>query len=499
MIHVLRKYQRPLMIVITVIIIIAFGWFFTPGSGNRHEAPAGKVRIYDRTYSQDEIDRRSRGYGVAMAAGLGKLVIGLTYGNPYGEQAASQFLVNSFILAHEAERLGIVIPDDEVAAAIQKLPAFQTNGAFDMEKYRDFDSKVLRPRGFTAERLEELVRDELRLEKLAALIGATVDVSPAEFRADFVKNTQKIDASVIRLDLAAFKAEVKPTDEEIAKVFEQRQAGYKAPEKRTVTFVKLDLPAAAKDLKGRELMDARQALANRANDFTQELLQPGATFTGVAKKYELEVKTAADFSEAEAPADFSGAPQAAEAAFRLTEKEPFSDPLPVGSGYLVLHLEKVTPSRPLTLAEAKPQVIEEIKAEKAQAALSAKGAALYTQISDALKAGKPFADAAKEAGVTSETLPPFSPAEPLTKQADAQQLIVKAVELPDGALGSFTQTPTGGFLLYVAKREAVDEAKLMEAEKDQLAQTRENKGFLAFLQWLDSRRKFANISGGERE
>ncbi len=496
MVNLLRKHQQPVMIFITVVIIIAFAWFFTPGSGSRHAAPSGTVRIYGHNYLQEDLERRGRSFRVALYAGLTPLVSGLTFGNPYGEQAVNDFVFNGFVLAHEAQRLGITVQDNEVAALIEKLPAFQTNGAYDMGKYRLFEENVLRPQGFTLARLEDLARDQLRLERLIALIGSTVVVTPGEFRADYVQNFQKMRASVVRFDLAAFKAGVQPADEEIAKVFKERQKTYNAPEKRSVTYVKMDLNDKEKALQGKALMEARQALANRANDFTQDLLQANASFAAVSKKYGLEVKTSPEFPEAQPPAELAAVPQAAAAAFRLTEKEATSDPLPVGNGYCVLHLEKVTPTRPLSFEEARPQVIEEIKAERGNSALVAKAKAVQGQLAEALKAGKSFAEAAKAAGFTAEELPPFSPSEPLEKVADSEEIMTKAVELPNGALSDYTPTPAGGFMLHLDKRDPVDEAQFQKDQQAQLAGIREQKRFIAFLQWMQGCRKQANVPGG---
>jgi len=387
MINLLRKHQQPVMIFITVVIIIAFVVFFQPGSRSKGTADR-RVQIYGRNYTEAEIERRGVSFSVAMHAGLRDLIIGLTLGDPNGERAGSDFILNSYVLEHEAQRLGITVDDNEVAAAIEKLPRFQTNEAFDPTKYRAFEETVLKPRGFTVARLEELVRDQIRLQKLVTLLGSTVEVTPAEFRSEYVLAHQKMHVAVLRFDLAAFKAAITPTEEEIKKVFAEREKTYTSAEKRTVRYVKLDLSEAEKALKGKEMMDARQSLANRANDFSQDLLKENASFDEVAKTYKLEVKTAPEFSETEPPADLAAVPQAAATAFKLTEKEPLSDALPMGNGYCILHLDKVTPSRQLTFAEARPQVIEQIKTERANAALVSKGNEVQAKIVAALKAGK---------------------------------------------------------------------------------------------------------------
>ena len=499
MINVLRKYQQPVMILITVIIIIAFGWFFTPGNRSKG-APDNKVQIYGRNYTQAEIERRGMNFSVAMYAGLKDLIIGLTLGNPNGEQAGSDFIVNSFVLEHEAKRLGITVDDNEVADTIEKLPRFQTNNAFDPAKYRLFEENVLRPKGFTAERLHELVRDQVRLQKLVTLLGCTVEITPKEFRSEYVLTHQKMHVAVVPFAMSDFKAAVSPTEEETKKVFAEREKTFTSAEKRTVRYVKIDLSDAEKALKGKDLMDARQKLANRANDFGQDLLKEGASFDAVAKTYKLEVKTAPEFSEAEPPADLTAVPQAAAMAFKLTEQEPVSDALPMGNGYCILHLDKVTPSRQLTFEEAKPQVIDQIKTERAAAALTAKGHEVQAKIADDLKAGKSFADAVKNAGQKAENFPVFSLSESqkLAEQPNAQEIVSKAVVLADGELSELIPAANGGLLVFLEKRDPIDEAQYQKDEASQIAALRERKGLLTFMGWLQTRMQYANVQRAQR-
>ena len=458
------------------------------------------MRIYGRNYTEAELQRKGLSFSVAMYAGLEDLIIGLTLGNPRGERAGSDFILNSYVLEHEARRLGIIVDEDEVVGAIEKLPRFQTNGVFDPGKYRAFEENVLRPRGFSVEQFHELVSDQVRLQKLTALLGSTVEVTPAEFRSEYVLTHQQTHVAVLRFDLAAFKAAIVPTEEEIKKVFAEREKTYTSAEKRAVRYVKLDLSEAEKALKGKELMEARQNLANRANDFGQDLLKEGASFDEVAKTYKLEVKTIPEFSEAQPPADLAAVPQAAEAAFKLTEQEPLSDALPMGNGYCILHLDKVTPSRQLTFEEARPQVVEQIKTERANAALVSKGNEVQAKIAADLKAGKSFADAAMAAGQKVEDFPVFSlaNAQELAEKPDAQEIISKAVALSEGELSELLPIANGGLLVFLEKREPIDEAQYQKDEASQMAARRERKGRITFMGWLQSRMQYANVQGGQQ-
>ena len=185
--------------------------------------------------------------------------------------------------------------------------------------------------------------------------------------------------------------------------------------------------------------------------------------------------------------------QAGPAAFKLTDKEATSDALPFGNGYCILHLEKVTPSRQLTLEEARPEIIEQIKTERANTALASNGNETRAKIDAALKAGKSFADAAKDAGKKVEEFPVFSIAEPPEDRPDARDIISKAVELNDGELSEFLVGPQGGLLIHLDSRDPIDEAKFKKDAETQMQQARKSQSFIAFNEWLRSRRKSANM------
>jgi len=481
------------MIGITIMIIIAFGgWGIYRGKSSPRNVASSGFRIYGRVYTLEELQKQGNGFSVARYAGLGELLNGLCGTATSQDLAFNDFIFNRLILNHEAQRLGIIVDDGEVAAAIAKLPNFQTNDAFDHAKYQLFLQTVLPPHGFTTERFEDLVRDEVRLQKIVALLGSTVDLTPAEFRSQYVQINQKMRISVVRLDLKTFKAAIQPTEEEIARVFKDREKSYTSPEKRVVSFVTFDLSEADKALKGKENMTARQNLANHVGEFG-DLLKENHPFADVAKKYGLEIKTTPEFAEAEPPSNLASVPNAAAVSFKLNENESTIPALPMGDGYCILHLDKITPSRQLTLAEARPQVIEQIKAERANEMLTTSGNALRAKIAEALKAGKSLADAAKEAGQQVETFPAFSLTKPPVEKPDAQTIIMKAVQMSDGDLSDYVPVAEGGVIIHLDGRDPIDEEQFKKDEKEEIAGARKGQIFAAFTEWIQARRKSANV------
>lgn len=479
------------MIVTTVLMIIAFVVIYN-GTEFERAAPQRSYSIYGTKLSQLDIDKAVRRFQVAQALGVEELLYGLA-GQAFSmDQAAENFVWNSLVLDHEARKLGITATQEEMMAVVQKLPAFQTNDQFDPVKYRKFIEEVLLPKGFTDAQVEELVRDDIRLKKVMALIGSTVDASPAEFERIYTQNNQKTDVSLVRLPLDEFSSAVIPTEEEIAKYYEEHKANLMTEERRVVSFVKIDLSEEDKKLTGKERVAALQRVSDKTRDFGQALLEPGATFAGTAGQMGLKVETTGEFSMSQPPAAFGqGAAEAVRESFKLAEGAPASNPIASESGFLVLHLDKVIPKEQLTLEQATPKIVDTIKAEKGRNALTSRANELHAKISEALKEGKTFAEATAANDVVMKSFPPFTLSEPIN-EPHASEIAMKAAELPVGGLSNVVSTPDEAILVYVNNRQPVDEAKMRQEEGQQLGHLRQFKRYVAFNEWLNARRKEAN-------
>ena len=501
MVNLMRKYQQSLMVFVTFIVIICFVWFYNSSSnpGDRSDADiAGKA--YGRTVTGAEFKRMGRKFQICQMLGLSELWSGLGYmGNPKSrEEMAENYIWNSFVLRHEADALGIVPTEEEIIDAVQKIPSLMTSGVYDSAKYNQFVQNGLAPNGFTTEQLEELVADSLRLEKIKTLLGATDKASPGEIRTMYERRNQKTDLSVIRLKLEDFKKEVKVTDEDVQKRFEERKAALNHPEKRKVKVVAFALPEAKPPLAGKERVVAMQKLADAASDFAIAMTAKDAKLEDVAAKAGVPVVETPEFERSAPPKEIGGTEAAAEAAFQLTNDEPNSDVVTSESGYYVLQLSGITPAKPMTLEDAKKQLTEEITEERANEALNLKAAEFRKKITEAVATGKSFADAAKDAGAVAETFPSFSSADPKMDQPDAREIMGRSAEMNEGELSDFTPTQTGGLLIHIDKRLPVDEAGF-EKEKTMIATNIDRmKKEAAFQQWLKSRRSaagFAEVKG----
>lgn len=494
MVHLLRKYQQTLMLLVTVLVIISFVWFYNYNKDPR--ASTARVGlVYGRGVTQIEFDRGRRMFDVALNLRLFEPLQALVGPARSNEEARENFVWNSMVVRHEADRLGIAATDEEVVAEVQTLPVFQTNGSYDSNKYNLFVGTELAARGMAGDQLEELMRDVLRLEKLKNLLGTTVAATPAEVREAFERLNRKTEVSVVRLNLEDFQKAVTVSEEDLKKAFEEQKETLKTDEERKVKYVAFTLASSEKPLVGKERVDEMQKLADKAEQVTVAMTEKDAQLETVAQKLGVEVKESPPFPLHDPPAELGKSEDVARVTFeKLSMEQPDSDAVIAENGYYVLQLVGITPSRPMTFEEAKGKLETQLKNDRAQEAMNLKATEVRNKIDPAFKAGKSFTEAATAAGVKAETIPAFSFAEPpKTDSPDLRLIMGHAFELAEGELSQPIPTGNGIMLIHIDKRLPIDESKF-DAEKAMLAQNvARSKREAVFEQWLKTQRDLADI------
>ena len=462
------------------------------------------ARIYDRNVSMLEAQQFARLLSLAQALGMSDFVGTMTAGAGLNQnQAAVQFIVNLLVLRHEAGRLGLRPSASEVAEVVRKLPAFQGDSGFDINKFNDLVQNGLAPLGLAEEHIEQLVRDQICLNEIQKLLAAGVSFPKSELDENFQRGYDKLYVSVIRFQSADFDKDIKINDEDIQKYYDAHKAELKTDEKCKVEFVQLTLSEEEKKLAGKERIEALQKLADRATDFTQALLEKGADFKQAAAKSQLPVHETGEFTAAELDPKLKVDPKLGAAAFKLSVQEPNSDPVQVADGFFILHLTGKTEARPLTLEEAKPKVVEALKKTRDREVMSTKGAELVQQLREAKKSGQPLDAAIEKAGVKPEKLPAFSLIEEEQEKSDAKEQKNRAPELlavkdavallNPGDVSDFVPSGTDGFIAILEKRESLADANAGEKKAAFEKRILENKERIVLVEWLRDRQQAAGL------
>jgi peptidyl-prolyl cis-trans isomerase D len=99
-------------------------------------------------------------------------------------QNVLQDLVREMVFSQEARRYGIEVTNNELAASLQRIPAFQRDGRFDPRLYVQVVQQAFR---VELDEFEEDRRQEIRVQKLQGLLAQSVSVPPLEFQREYQK------------------------------------------------------------------------------------------------------------------------------------------------------------------------------------------------------------------------------------------------------------------------------------------------------------------------
>jgi hypothetical protein len=503
MMKLLRRHRDWLMIVIAI-LAIPFVFYFVQrpdygAIGRDHFA-----RIYGRNVSVLEAQQMARLLSLAQALGMSEFAGTMTAGAGFNQDPPQvQFILNLLVLRHEAERLGLRPSASEVADVVRKLPAFQGESGFDINKFNDLVQNGLAPMGLSEEHIEQLVRDQICLNEIQKLLAAGVSVPKSELDETFERGYDKLYVSVIRFHPADFDKDIKITDEDVQKYYDAHKAELKTDEKRKVEFVQLTLSDEQKKLKGKERIEALQKLADRATDFTQALLEKNADFKQAASKFQLPVHETGEFTAAEPDPQLKGDQQLSAAAFKLSVQEPNSDAVQVADGFYVLHLLGKSETRPLSLEEAKPKIVDTLKKTRARELMSTKGSELVQQLREAKKTNQPLDAVVAKAGVKAEKLPAFALIDEelektenneQTKQSPELITIKNAVALLNpGDVTDYLPSGTDGLIAILEKREPLGDASAADKKATFEKRMLENKQRIVLVEWLHDRQQDAGL------
>ena len=145
------------------------------------------------------------------------------------EEQAWDGLVSETLLRQELRRRGIRVSDQEVVWAAKNLPhpqlmqqeIFQTNGRFDIIKYRSFLATQAPAEVFGD--LERYYRDDLPQRKLVAQLSAGRYVTDAELWRAFQDRTETATVDYVQLDLSKLAQAPAVSAAEIRKYYDENR------------------------------------------------------------------------------------------------------------------------------------------------------------------------------------------------------------------------------------------------------------------------------------
>jgi peptidyl-prolyl cis-trans isomerase D len=322
----------------------------------------------------------------------------------FTSRAADQLILRQLMLG-EAQHLGLRVSPDEVKDELQHgryaATLFPGGNFIGEQEYE----QLLQRNNLTAAKFEnEVVKPEILITKLQALIAGGATVSEADIREQFVKERSKVKFDYAILKQDDIKKGLHPTDEELKSFYESHKASYanSIPEKRQIKYAVVDTSKAEAgihlthdDLRayydqyrdqyrtpeqvevshiliktppaGAEGKVDDKAVAeaqHRAEDLLKQI-KGGANFEDLAKKYSEDTGSAKQGGSIGWIGKGQTVPEFEKVAFSLP-KGQISDLVKSSFGFHIIRVDDKHDAQTKTLDEVKDQIEPILKRQKGQ-------------------------------------------------------------------------------------------------------------------------------------
>lgn len=156
------------------------------------------------------------------------------------EQVWEQF-IQATLLKEQMDKLDIAVTDSEIVyqimnhplEEIKQNPSLQTNGIFDMNKYRTALNDPNLPWG----QIEQFYRQQIPFQKLQNIITNSVRISESEIHDEYERKNLKAKVEYLAILPARFQSNVKVEETELTTYYENNQDKYQQKEQRDLAYV----------------------------------------------------------------------------------------------------------------------------------------------------------------------------------------------------------------------------------------------------------------------
>ncbi len=181
------------------------------------------LREYRKSFKQMRDFYRSQMKGADMQESMLKSI----------KDATLENLINKRLLVEKARTEGLITTDFEVRERIKAIPAFQVDGQFKEDIYRNF----LRNNSLAPKDFEEQTRLDLLVSKMENMVKGTAKVSEQEIREYSKKMGEKLTLSYLVFTGDQFEDQVVVEDEGLQSYFKENKDNFMLPEKRSAAYI----------------------------------------------------------------------------------------------------------------------------------------------------------------------------------------------------------------------------------------------------------------------
>jgi hypothetical protein len=403
-------------------------------------------------------------------------------------------------MLHYARSLGLRVPDAELVAAIRSDPSFQERGAFSMQRYQSLIRQQLE---IPIDWFEDFLREELLLDRMRELLGASVWIPASELDENASRFTDTYAVSFVLLESGSGVDAGAVTEADAVQAYEGRPQLFMVPEQRRVVYVSFPHAEgfAANEISEHQIRARYDASLDRflytdpeteltltrpleevADEIRLELAQQEAmalaseramqvvdelsvtdrdsdiSLQRIAAAMGVAVVTSDWFRVEGPPPEGVSAPQAfTQAAFRLSDQHPaqsFSFGVPGTNAVYVMQLAGIAGEYLPAFEDVRDAAFAEARRIAEEAAFLAHVDVLHERIAQSLADGGSFAEAAERESLSITEIRPF-----VLMDSDPRDipffsdLAADVLPLQAGALSPPIRTAEGMVIAHVDRRD----------------------------------------------
>ncbi len=464
-----RSFQHHFRVVFAILLAVTIVSFIitigaTPGIGR------GDRRVVSRDFfglnlaSRDDMMRMTTDAGISLELQLGSQ-------SGLDDQQMKNYAMQRIAALHLADQWHVPqSTSPEMTDFIKGLRVFaDKDGAFDKARYDSFRASLRNSPGSTEADISRVIGEDIRMQKVELLLDGPGYVLPDDVKSQLAIADTSWTLSVATVDYASFQPDLKPTDADLAKFYQENDFRYQIPARIAAGY--LDFAAAdyVSQVKGTgdakaKLEQAKRLAAKAASDMAYALYQSklpyGAPLDAYLLAHKLSLKPLAPFAAEAGPAELGGTPEVAETAAALDKQYYFSEAVATPDGAAILIWKDSLPARKPLLAEVKDKVKADYSDVERRRRFDDLGRTLRATLQARLKSGETFDKAAATAArsqsvkIESKSFPAFTLRTP--PKDLPQPALGKLDALDKGTVSEMALDADKGYLVYAADKKLPD-------------------------------------------
>jgi len=369
------------------LIIITFA-LFGLGSYLQDKSQVFVAKVNDVEISPRELQLAYQQQRARMEQMLGDAYNPALIDDQQLKQTALNGLIQRQLLLQAAQKDGMLVSDQLLAAKIHAEPAFHQDGSFSEERYQS----LIRQQGRLPAEFEYQTRRMLQTEQLLSGLSQTAFVTKDEVDQAYRLQEQRRDFSYLIISSESFKASVEVNEEQIQQYYDQHSEKFVTPERVRLAYLRLTGDALSENIQidEEELLshyeekkeslltqEQRQAshiliqvaagadeeTSNRAKAEAEDLLKKirsGSDFAELARQHSGDPGSAAQGGDLGFFARGAMVPEFDKTVFSM-EVGDISDPVHTQFGFHIIKLTEVRGAEIPSLDEVREDLIAELK------------------------------------------------------------------------------------------------------------------------------------------